>query len=80
MRLALTPYLLLMGLMLLRRGLRHGHPASAAEPRGERPPGLLAGFADAISGGGWCALTVTTLVAASAALALALHDGLGALR
>ncbi len=66
MRLALTPYLLLMGVMLLRRGLRGGHPASAVAPRGVRPLGLLAGFADAIAGGGWSALTVTTLVARGA--------------
>ena len=49
MRLALTPYLLLMGLMLLQRGLRGGRPAS-----------------NAIAGGGWSALTVTTLVARGA--------------
>ena len=66
MRLALTPYLLLMGLMLLRRGLRGGRPAADMEPRGVRPLGLLAGFADAIAGGGWSALTVTTLVARGA--------------
>lgn len=66
MRLALTPSLLLMGLMLLRRGLRGGRPAADVEPRGVRPLGLLAGFADAIAGGGWSALTVTTLLARGA--------------
>lgn len=62
MRWALTPYLLGMGLFLLWRGRRDQSNTTEA-PSGARPLGLLAGFADAVSGGGWSALTVTTLVA-----------------
>ena len=66
MRLALIPYLLGMGVCLLLRGRRRtsehdDHLASAA-----RPLGLVAGFADAVAGGGWSAITVTALVARGA--------------
>lgn len=61
MRMALTPYLLGMGVFLLLRGAR-GRPAGADVPRGTPALGLAAGFADAIAGGGWSALTVTILV------------------
>jgi len=62
MRMALTPYLLGMGVFLLFRG---------AWPRGERTDvprgtsvlGSVAGFLDAVGGGGWSALTVTVLLA-----------------
>ncbi|KRE90596.1 sulfate transporter [Frateuria sp. Soil773] len=66
MRLALTPYLLGMGLFLLLRGRRSGRQPDDHVPRATRPLGLLAGFADAVAGGGWSALTVTTLVARGA--------------
>lgn len=67
MRLALTPYLIGIGLLLLLRGLRGGgHEREDQVPQLAPPLGLLAGFADAISGGGWSALTVTTLVARGA--------------
>ena len=65
MRLALTPYLLGMGVFLLLRGAR-GRPPGPDVPRGTPVLGLGAGFADAIAGGGWSALTLTTLVARGA--------------
>ncbi|MFC5743399.1 sulfite exporter TauE/SafE family protein [Dyella tabacisoli] len=62
MRLALTPYLLGMGVFLLLRASRNsGHSDEVLN--GTRPLGLVAGFADAVAGGGWSALTVTSLVA-----------------
>ena len=62
MRLLITPYLLGMGVFLLVRGARGiGH--SEEVPRSTPPLGLAAGFADAVTGGGWSALTVTALVA-----------------
>lgn len=62
MRIVLTPYLLGMGLFLLLRGTRQ--PGTRTDvPRGTRPMGLVAGFVDAIGGGGWSALTVTILLA-----------------
>jgi hypothetical protein len=66
MRLALTPYLIGMGLFLLRRGTRHDSAQGETMPTAARPLGLVAGFADAVAGGGWSALTVTTLVARGA--------------
>lgn len=62
MRIALTPYLLGMGLFLL---LRAGHPPGQRSdlPRGTASTGLIAGFLDAVGGVGWSALTVTTLLA-----------------
>ena len=65
MRLALTPYLLGMGVFLLMRGAL-GRPPGPDVPRGTPVLGLGAGFADAVAGGGWSALTVTTLVARGA--------------
>ena len=47
---------------MLLRGAR-GRPAGPDVPRGTPMLGLAAGFADAVAGGGWSALTVTTLVA-----------------
>ncbi|MBA2078570.1 MAG: sulfate transporter [Rhodanobacter sp. 68-29] len=62
MRIALTPYLLGMGLFLLLRGSKR--PGEHAEPpRGTPLLGAAAGFVDAIGGGGWSALTATTLLA-----------------
>lgn len=62
MRIALTPYLLGMGLFLLLRGARK--PGEATEPpRGTPALGLAAGFVDAVGGGGWSAITATTLLA-----------------
>ena len=62
MRILLTPYLLLIGLFLL---MRTAQPTSYRTdiPRDTVPLGLVAGFLDAIGGGGWSALTVTTMVA-----------------
>jgi uncharacterized membrane protein YfcA len=62
MRIALTPYLLGMGLFLLFRRTREPGQRSDV-PRGTGPMGLVAGFVDAIGGGGWSALTVTILLA-----------------
>lgn len=62
MRVALTPYLLGMGLFLLLRGART--PGERTEPpRGTTALGAVAGFVDAVGGGGWSALTATTLLA-----------------
>lgn len=66
MRLALTVYMLGMGVFLLRRATRADRGHDDAVPRATRPLGLVAGFADAMAGGGWSALTVTTLVARGA--------------
>jgi uncharacterized membrane protein YfcA len=63
MRLALTPYLLGIGIFLLLRGARGSSKPPQAPPHSPPPLGLIAGFADAVAGGGWSALTVTTLVA-----------------
>ncbi|WP_114241277.1 sulfite exporter TauE/SafE family protein [Dyella sp. C9] len=62
MKLALAPYLIGMGVFLLVRPTRRQH-LHEETPRITRPLGLAAGFADAVAGGGWSALTVTTLVA-----------------
>ncbi|MHA6203260.1 sulfite exporter TauE/SafE family protein [Dyella soli] len=62
MKLALTPYLIGMGVFLLLRPIRRQR-LHEETPRLTRPLGLVAGFADAVAGGGWSALTVTTLVA-----------------
>ncbi|MGP1667014.1 MAG: sulfite exporter TauE/SafE family protein [Rhodanobacter sp.] len=62
LRIALTPYLIGMGLFLLFRSRRPAGNRSDT-PRGTRALGLIAGFVDAIAGGGWSALTVTTLMA-----------------
>ena len=62
MRIALTPYLLGMGLFLLLRGAKR--PGERTEPpRGTSLLGAVAGFLDAVGGGGWSALTATTLLA-----------------
>jgi uncharacterized protein len=61
-RVLLTPYLLLIGLFLLLRA-RRSDVFRTDVPRDTVPLGLLAGFLDAVGGGGWSALTVTTLVA-----------------
>lgn len=62
MRIALTPYLLGMGLFLLLRGTKR--PGERTEtPRGTSLLGAAAGFLDAVGGGGWSALTATTLLA-----------------
>lgn len=66
MRLLLTPYMLGMGVFLLRRATRGDRSHDDVVPRAARPLGLVAGFADAVAGGGWSALTVTTLVARGA--------------
>jgi uncharacterized membrane protein YfcA len=61
-RMLLAPYLLSMGLFLLFRStLSPGQRTDV--PRGSTVMGLFAGFVDAISGGGWSALTVSILMA-----------------
>jgi uncharacterized membrane protein YfcA len=61
-RIALTPYLLGMGLFLLLRDAKH--PGERTEPPRATPLlGAAAGFLDAVGGGGWSALTATTLLA-----------------
>ncbi len=62
-RIVLTPYLLLIGIFLLLRTLRSNVPHRTDVPPGTAPLGFVAGFLDAIGGGGWSAVTVTTLVA-----------------
>lgn len=62
MKLALAPYLIGMGLFLLLKPIRRQR-LHEETPRHTRWLGLGAGFADAVAGGGWSALTVTTLVA-----------------
>jgi len=62
MKLVLTPYLIGVGLFLLLRRTRRQRLHDET-PRLSGPLGLLAGFADAVAGGGWSALTVPTLVA-----------------
>jgi uncharacterized membrane protein YfcA len=62
-RIVLTPYLLLIGLFLLFRTARRAAPQRTDVPRGTAPLGFVAGFLDAIGGGGWSAITVTALVA-----------------
>ncbi|GAA0716729.1 sulfite exporter TauE/SafE family protein [Dokdonella soli] len=67
MRIALTPYLLAIGAFLLLRAWRGGSSDDGTEvPRVSGPLGFIAGFVDAIGGGGWSALTVTALVARGA--------------
>lgn len=62
MRAILAPYLLGMGVFLLARSSR---PAGllTEPPRGTSVLGGFAGFLDAIGGGGWSAITATTLMA-----------------
>ena len=58
----IAAYLLLMGLIILRRALQRRGPAA---PVGRRllPLGLAGGFFDAIGGGGWGPIVTSTLVA-----------------
>lgn len=58
----LTPYLLGMGLFLVFRTTRRKE-RRADVPRGTGVLGFVAGLLDAAGGGGWSALTVTTMVA-----------------
>lgn len=58
----LTPYLVLMGLFLLFRTTRRKERRTDV-PRGTGVLGFIAGVLDAAGGGGWSALTVTTMVA-----------------
>jgi uncharacterized membrane protein YfcA len=54
-------YLLGLGVVLLRRAWRRKQGEASA--RGLVPLGLVAGFMDAVTGGGWGSLTTSTLVA-----------------
>ena len=58
----LTPYLIFIGLFLLFRSRRRVELRQDV-PRGTVPLGFVAGLLDAAGGGGWSALTVTTMVA-----------------
>jgi uncharacterized membrane protein YfcA len=58
----LTPYLLGMGLFLVFRTTRRKERRTDV-PRGTGVLGFVAGLLDAAGGGGWSALTVTTMVA-----------------
>ncbi|WP_333676848.1 sulfite exporter TauE/SafE family protein [Dyella sp.] len=58
----LTPYLLAMGLFLLFRTSKRKDRRQDV-PRGTAVLGFVAGILDAAGGGGWSALTVTTMVA-----------------
>lgn len=62
MRYFLTPYLLAMGLFLVFR-TAHRKERRADVPHGTGVLGFIAGLLDAAGGGGWSALTVTTMVA-----------------
>lgn len=62
LKIALVPYLLLIGAFLLYRAAQGaGHRMDV--PRGTAPLALVAGFLDAVGGGGWSAITVTNLIA-----------------
>ncbi|HET7331270.1 sulfite exporter TauE/SafE family protein [Dyella sp.] len=62
MRYFLTPYLLAMGLFLVFRTAQRKDRRQDV-PRGTGVLGFVAGLLDAAGGGGWSALTVTTMVA-----------------
>lgn len=66
MRWAMTPYLLGMGGCLLLRSRRQAADHRDGVPTAAPALGLVAGFADALAGGGWSAITVTALVARGA--------------
>jgi uncharacterized membrane protein YfcA len=53
-------YLILIGLYLLWRGLRHGH--KERKPRIVEPLGLVGGFLDAAGGGGWGPIVTSNLL------------------
>jgi hypothetical protein len=61
MRALVALYLLGLGLMLLHRAWRRTRGESSQ--RGLVPLGLVAGFMDAVTGGGWGSLTTASLVA-----------------
>jgi len=65
-RLALTPYLLGVSIFLLLRVRQRIHHDGNDAPTTHPALGLFSGFADAAAGGGWSALTVTTLIARGA--------------
>ncbi|KAF1006934.1 MAG: hypothetical protein GAK28_02254 [Luteibacter sp.] len=65
MKLALTPYLLGVGVFLILRGAR---PPRTTDDDAKAPRwlGFLAGLADTIGGGGWSAINVTAMIARGA--------------
>jgi hypothetical protein len=69
-------YLLAMGALILRRALRNAQPA----PRAGRliPLGLVAGFLDAIGGGGWGTIVTTTLIGRGISPKTAIGSGIAA--
>lgn len=54
-------YLLIMGLVIVRRALRKSETATHCHAN-PIPLGLLGGFLDAVGGGGWGAMVTTTLI------------------
>ena len=60
---ALIPYLFVISLILLLRTFNYHTSYRSDVPRITKALGFVAGFVDAIGGGGWSAITVTTLVA-----------------
>lgn len=59
----IAAYLLVLGLVLVRRSWRAQAQESKARPRRTRRMALLAGFLDAVGGGGWGSITSTSLMA-----------------
>lgn len=56
-------YLLVMGLVVLRRAWSDLPPCRAVAEAGVRPLGFGGGFLDAVGGGGWGAIVTSTLIA-----------------
>jgi uncharacterized membrane protein YfcA len=57
---AVLTYLVLLGLFLFYRGLRHRH--TERQPKIVAPLGLVGGFLDAAGGGGWGAIVTSNLL------------------
>ncbi len=55
-------YLLLMGLLIIWRAYRRVVDAPDHSLKAARPAGFIAGFLDAVGGGGWGPVTTSTLV------------------
>lgn len=55
-------YLLLMGLFIVYRAFRNPHDAEDHSMGAAGPAGLVAGFLDAVGGGGWGPVATSTLV------------------
>jgi len=59
----INAYLLLMGLIILRKAFNNRQPHARGVPRLVSPLGFIGGFFDAVGGGGWGPIVTTTLVA-----------------